>query len=187
MLNNIKQSLILSGITIILFGIIYPLFIFAAGQLMPEKSEGTPVIASGRIVGFENIGQSFTEDKYFNGRPSAVGYDAASTGGSNKGNSNPEYLEEVKSRIDTFLVHNPDVNKKDIPSELVTASGSGIDPNITTDAALIQISRIAKVRGISEVRLEELVREYTEKKYLGLLGIEKVNLLKLNIALDKIN
>jgi len=187
MFKNLKQSLILSVLTILLFGFAYPLFIFAIGQLMPEKSEGSPVIVDNQVIGFENIGQSFTEDKYFNGRPSAVGYNAASTGGSNKGPTNPDYLAEVQARIDTFLVHNPDVKKENIPSEMVTASGSGIDPNISPDAAYIQILRISKVRNVSEDKLKQLVKENIEKKYLGFLGIERVNLLKLNLALNKLN
>lgn len=186
MLKNLKPSLILSVLTIILFGLIYPLFIFTIGQLLPDKSIGSPITVSEQIVGFENIGQSFTDDKYFNGRPSAVNYNAASSGGSNKGPTNPEYLAEVQSRIDTFLVHNPDVNKKDIPSELVTASGSGIDPNISPDAAYIQIKRISRVRDIDEIQLKDLVGKNTEKKYLGFLGIERVNVLKLNLALDNL-
>lgn len=187
MLKNLEQSLILSVFTIILFGFIYPLFIFAVGQLMPDKSIGSPITMSEQTVGFENIGQSFTDDKYFNGRPSAVNYNASSTGGSNKGPTNPDYLTEVNARIDTFLVHNPDVNKKDIPSELVTASGSGIDPNISPDAAYIQILRISKIRDISVDKLKELVKQNIEKKYLGFLGTERVNILKLNIELDKLN
>jgi len=187
MIKNLKQSLILSVLTILLFGFAYPLFIFAVGQLMPEKSEGSVIIIDNQAIGFENIGQSFTEDRYFNGRPSAVGYNAASTGGSNKGPTNPDYLAEVQARIDTFLVHNPDVKKENIPSELVTASGSGIDPNISPDAAYIQILRISKLRNVSEYKLKQLVKENIEKKYLGFLGIDKVNLLKLNLALDKLN
>jgi K+-transporting ATPase ATPase C chain len=186
MLKNLKQSLILSVLTIILFGFIYPLFIFAVGQLMQDKSIGSPITVNERTVGFENIGQSFTDDKYFNDRPSAVSYNAASTGGSNKGPTNPEYLAEVQSRIDTFLVHNPDVNKKDIPSELVTASGSGIDPNISPEAAYVQVKRISKARNIDENKLKDLVAKNIEKKFLGFLGIEKVNVLKLNIALDNL-
>ncbi|MEO8209565.1 MAG: potassium-transporting ATPase subunit KdpC [bacterium] len=186
MSKNLKQSLILSILTIILFGFIYPLFIFAVGQLMPDKSIGSPITVNGKTVGFENIGQSFTDDKYFNDRPSAVNYNAASTGGSNKGPTNPDYLAEVNARIDTFLVHNPTVNRKDIPSELVTASGSGIDPNISPDAAYIQIPRISKERNISDDKLKELVGQNIEKRDLGFLGIEKINVLKLNLALDRL-
>lgn len=186
MLKYFKQSLILSLFTIILFGIIYPVLIYAFGQLMPEKASGSPVTVNGRIAGFENIGQSFTDDKYFNNRPSAVNYNAASTGGSNKGPTNPDYLSEVNARIDTFLVHNPGINKKDIPSELVTASGSGIDPDISPEAAYIQIQRISGIRNISPDKLKELISRNTEKKYLGFLGTDRINVLKLNTELDQL-
>lgn len=186
MLKHLKKSLILTVLTIALFGFIYPLFIYAIAQLMPDRSIGSPVISDNRIVGFENIGQSFTDDKYFWGRPSAVNYNAAATGGSNKGPTNPDYLAEVNARIDSFLVHNPGVSKKDIPSELVTASGSGIDPNISPEAAYIQVSRISKERNISTDKLNQLVKQNIEGKVFGFLGIDKVNVLKLNMALDNI-
>jgi len=186
MFSNLKQSIILSIFAIGIFGFAYPLFIFAIGNLIPEKSEGSPVYLNGKITGFENIGQNFSDDKYFNGRPSAVGYNAASSGGSNKGPANPDYLAEVQARIDTFMLHNPDVNKKEIPSELVTSSGSGLDPDISPDAAYIQIPRISKVRNIDPDKLKELVINNIEGKYLGIIGIEKLNVLKLNIELDKL-
>ena len=186
MLKYLKQSLILTVLTIILFGIIYPLFIFAIGQLTYERSIGSPVIANNRTVGFENIGQSFTEDKYFWGRPSAVNYNAASTGGSNKGPTNPEYLAEVNLRIDSFAVHNPGINKTDVPSELVTASGSGIDPHISPQGAYIQVSRIAKTRNLNAEDLKTLVTINIEKPIFGIFGIDRVNVLKLNLALDNL-
>lgn len=186
MLKNLKISLTLTMATIIIFGCAYPSLFIAAGLFIPEKSKGSPVYFEGRIVGFENIGQKFTDDKYFNGRPSAVNYDASSTGGSNKGPSNPEYLLEVQARIDTFLAHNPDVRKSDIPSDHITASGSGIDPDITPDAAYIQVKRIAKIRDVSEEKLRQLIRKYSEGKYFGAFGMKQVNLLKLNIELDKL-
>lgn len=187
MFKNLKISLKLTMLTIIIFGFGYPFMFIAAGLLMPEKSAGSPVYFNGRIVGFENIGQKFTDDKYFNGRSSAVNYDASSTGGSNKSPSNPEYLAEVQARIDTFVSHNPDIRKSDIPSDLITASGSGIDPDITPDAAYIQVKRIAKIRGVSEEKLRQLIMNNSEGKYLGVFGMKKVNLLKLNIELDKLN
>ncbi|MBS1550645.1 MAG: K(+)-transporting ATPase subunit C [Bacteroidetes bacterium] len=186
MFKNLKQSLILTVFTIMLFGLIYPLFIFAVAQLMPDRSIGSPVTVNGKTIGFENIGQSFTDEKYFMGRPSAVGYNAASAGGSNKGPSNPDYLAEVQARIDTFIFHNPDVRKEDIPSEMVTASGSGLDPHISPQGACIQISRIAKKRNLNTDQLKELIRNNTEEPLLGLFGMKRVNVLKLNIALDKL-
>lgn len=184
MSRNLKQSLILTVIFILMFGIGYPLFIYGIGLFMPNSSVGSPVYKNGKIIGFENIGQSFTDDKYFWGRPSAVGYNAASTGGSNKGPTNPDYLLEVQARIDTFLVHNPGVKKEEISSELVTAPGSGIDPNITLQGALIQVKRISAVRNIPESKLIELINKQVESPLLG--GSKVINVLKLNLALDEL-
>ena len=138
------------------------------------------------LIGFENIGQKFYSDKYFWGRPSAVDYNAASTGGSNKGPTNPEYLKEVEKRIEDFLKKNPEVKRNEIPSDLVTASGSGIDPDISPQTALIQIPRVAKARNLSKEKIKELVEKHIDKPLFGLFGPEKVNVLKLNISLDKI-
>lgn len=132
------------------------------------------------------MGQSFTSDKYFYSRPSAVNYNAAGSGGSNKGPSNPDYLAELQARIDTFLLHNPEVKKEDIPSDLVTASGSGIDPNISVQAAKVQVKRIAKIRNLSENAIHQLIARQTEKPLLSLFGTEKINVLKLNRALDNL-
>lgn len=135
---------------------------------------------------YKNVGQEFTSDKYFWSRPSAVGYNAAGSGGSNKGPSNLEYLAEVQARIDTFLLHNPEISKKEIPSDLVTASGSGIDPNISVQAAKVQVKRIAKIRNISETAINQIIEQQIEKPLLGWFGTEKINVLNLNLALDKI-
>lgn len=181
MIKNLKSSLILTVILIVMFGVIYPLIIYTIGLAAPNSSVGSPIVKDGNIIGFENVGQNFTDDKYFWGRPSAVGYNAASTGGSNKGPTNPDYLAEVQGRIDTFLVHNPGVKKEEIPSDLVTASGSGIDPNITLVSAMIQVKRISAVRNIPESKLKDLVIASIEKT---VLGMPVINVLKLNLKLD---
>jgi K+-transporting ATPase ATPase C chain len=115
-----------------------------------------------------------------------VGYNAAATGGSNKGPTNPDYLAQVEERIAAFLKQNPEVSKEDVTVDLVTASGGGLDPHISPRAAEIQIPRIAKVRGLSEDAVRSLVRNYTEEPLLGMLGPSRVNVLRLNIALDKL-
>lgn len=171
---------------LLLLGFGYPFVLWGVGQLMPEKSTGSPVISGDKIIGYENIGQSFTNDNYFWGRPSATGYNAASTGGSNKGPSNPEYLAEVKARIDTFIVHNPDVKKEDIPSDLVTASGGGLDPHISVQGAYIQVSRVARVRNQNPEEIKKLITENIDKPLLNLFGTERVNVLKLNLVLDNL-
>lgn len=169
---------------IVLLAVIYPALLAVAGKLTPGGGKGETIMVNGKVVGYANIGQLFSNDKYFHGRPSAVGYNAAGSGGSNKGASNPDYLKQVQERIDTFLVHNPGIDKKDIPADLVTASGSGLDPDISPAAASIQVKRIAAIRKISEDKLYALVKQHTDGPLLGLMGPAKVNVLKLNIALD---
>jgi potassium-transporting ATPase KdpC subunit len=183
MLKNLKSSLLLTLILLVIFAVLYPAAMYGVGLLFPSGSEGSPVYKEGRIIGFENIGQSFTDDKYFRGRPSAVGYNAASTGGSNKGPTNPDYLAEVQGRIDTFIAHNPGIKKEEIPSDMVTASGSGIDPNISPQGAYIQVKRVAKERNLPEEKVKELVKMHIESPFLG---PEVINVLKLNLALDEV-
>ena len=185
MKTYILPSLKLTGVMIIICSILYPLLIAGIAKTAPGEGKGETIKVNKKVVGYANIGQKFTDDSYFFGRPSAVDYNAAGSGGSNKGPSNPEYLATVQSRIDTFLVHNPEVKKADIPADLVTASGSGLDPNISVQAAKVQIARIAKIRNLAEKDVQLLVDQQIEKRLFGLLGPEKINVLKLNIALDK--
>ena len=181
MKSQIFPALKLTFLCLILFSVIYPISVWAIAQLAPNSGRGEVVEKDGRIIGFAKVGQSFTDDKYFNSRPSAVSYNAAGSGGSNKGPSNPDYLKTVQERIDTFSVHNPSVSKAQIPSELVTASGSGLDPHLSPQGALIQIPRIAKSRGISEDKLRDLVEKQT---YNPVIGMPIINILSLNLALD---
>jgi K+-transporting ATPase ATPase C chain len=174
-------------ITVILFGILYPLFITGIAKVIaPNGGKGEEIQVNGKVVGFELIGQKFDEDRYFNSRPSAVDYNAASTGGSNKGPTNADYLAQVQARIDTFLVHNPEVKKEEIPVDLVTASGGGLDPHISPSSAKVQIERIARVRNIKAEKVQALVAEHTEGPFLGLFGTSRVHVLRLNIALDEL-
>ena len=152
-------------------------------QLAPNKGDGFTATGNGKTY-YANIGQKFTDDKYFWSRPSAVDYNAAGSGGSNKGPDNPDYLATVQTRIDSFMVHNPGVKKSDIPSEMVTASGSGLDPDLSPGAAYIQAARIAKARNISEDKIKTIIAQNIQKPLLGILGPEKVNVLKLNMALN---
>ena len=171
---------------LVILVVIYPLVVAGIARLAPGGGKGEIVSVNGKVVGYKLIGQSFTEDRYFNSRPSAVDYNAAGSAGSNKGPSNPDYLKAVQARIDTFLVHNPGVNKADIPAELVTASGSGLDPDLSPAGAQIQVARIASVRGLSAERLTQLVDQQTEGPLLGIFGPAKVNVLALNVALDQL-
>lgn len=186
MKKYVWPSLKLTLVFIVLCSVLYPLFIAAVAKLAPGGGKGETVEVNGKVVGYANIGQKFTEDKYFWGCPSAVDYNAAGSAGSNKGPSNPDYLKLVQERIDSFLVHNPGVKKEEIPAELVTASGSGLDPDLSPYGAKIQAKRIAAVRKIDEAKIISLIENQTEKPLAGILGPAKVNVLKLNIELDKI-
>lgn len=185
MKTHIFPAIRLTVITIIFFCVIYTGIVWAIAQLAPNHGKGEIITHKGKTY-YANMGQSFTEDKYFNSRPSAINYNAAGSCGSNKGPSNPDYLAQVQARIDTFMAHNPTVKKADIPSELVTASGSGLDPNISLEAAEVQIDRIAKARNISKELIQQLIKNQTEKPVLGMFGPEKLNVLKLNLALDNL-
>lgn len=183
MIKYILPSIKLTIVMIILCAVIYPLLIAGAARFAPGQGKGETVSINGKVVGYANVGQSFTRDDYFQGRPSAVGYNAAGSAGSNKGPSNPDYLKTVQDRIDTFLVHNPGIRKEQIPVELVTASGSGLDPDLSPAAASVQVKRISTLRKIEEQVLNNLITAHTEK---SLFAPQKVNVLKLNIALDQL-
>ena len=186
MKKYLLPSLKLTLVLLIICSVLYPLFIAAVAKLAPGGGKGETVSVNGKVVGYANIGQKFTDDKYFWSRPSAVDYNAAGSAGSNKGPTDSAYLKTVQDRIDSFLVHNPSVKKADIPSELVTASGSGLDPDLSPQGAYVQVARIAKTRNISEEKINALVAQQIQKPLLGLFGPEKVNVLKLNIELDKL-
>ena len=185
-MKNIFSAIKLTFLSLILFSVLYPFLIWGIAKTAPNKGKGETLEVNGKTVGFKLVGQSFTNDTYFWGRPSAVNYNAAGSGGSNKGASNPDYLKDVQVRIDSFLVHHPYLTKKEIPSEMVTASGSGLDPHISPNAALIQVKRIAKARNISENKITELVEQQIQKPLLGIFGTSTVNVLQLNIELDKL-
>ncbi len=185
-MNKIIKDIKLHFLTLILFGLLFPLLVWSIGQILPNQSTGLPVYRNGTLIGFENIGQKFTSDKYFWGRPSAVDYNAASTGASNMGPTNPKYLAEVEKRIKQFLKENPGIKREQIPSDLVTASASGIDPDISVQAAMIQIPRVARARKLNQDEIRNLVKKHIQKPFLGLFGPEKVNVLLLNIALDNL-
>ncbi|MBC7935439.1 MAG: K(+)-transporting ATPase subunit C [Rhizobacter sp.] len=183
MKKYLLPSLKLTAVFIILLAVLYPILIAAVGKLTPGSGKGETLTVNGKVVGYANIGQKFTEDKYFQGRPSAVDYNAAGSAGSNKAPSNPDYIQIVKDRIDTFLVHNPGVTKAEIPAEMVTASGSGLDPHISPAAARVQVKRIAAIRNINAAALTNLVKFHVNE---SMFGPATVNVLKLNIALDQL-
>ena len=187
MKKYILPSLKITLVFLVICSGLYPLFIAAIGKLTPGQGKGETVLVNGKVVGYANIGQKFDQDKYFWSRPSGVAYNSAGSGGSNKGPTNPDYLKDVQSKIDTFLTHNPSIKKEEIPAELVTYSGSGLDPDISPKGAFVQVARVAKARNIPEEKVIALINRHIEKPLLGLFGPEKINVLKLNVDLDKLN
>lgn len=185
MKKNILPAIRLTVILIIFLAVVYPLTVWSIAQFSSNAGKGRVIESEGKQY-YSNIGQAFTSNKYFWSRPSAVDYNAAASGASNLGATNPKHLDEVETRISHFLVHNPDVSKADIPVDLVTASASGLDPNISVEAAKVQVKRIATIRNIEEDVLLSLIDDQTEKPLFGLFGPSKINVLKLNIALDNV-
>ena len=183
MKKYLMPSLKITIVFLVICSILYPLFIGVVGKLAKGSGNAETVEVNGKVVGYANIGQKFTDDKYFWGRPSAVDYNAAGSAGSNKGPTNPDYLKTVQDRIDSFLVHNPSVKKEEIPAEMVTASGSGLDPDISPASANIQIGRIATVRKISADKIKSLIEAHTETH---VFGPRTINVLRLNIGLDNL-
>ncbi len=175
--------LLLAAIT----GIVYPLVVTGIAQfLFHHKADGSFIISNGAYVGSELIGQPFDDPKYFWGRPSATPdfpYNSASSSGSNLGPSNPALAEAVKARVEALRKADPG-NQSPIPVDLVTSSGSGLDPHISPAAALYQVPRVARVRGLAEEQVGYLVDQFTEPRQWGILGEPRVNVLKLNLALD---
>ena len=186
MKQHIFPAIKLTVLSFVLLSVLYPLLIWGIAQAAPAKGKGETVIVNSKTAGYQKEGQLFSQDKYFWSRPSAVAYNAAGSGGSNKGPANPGYLKDVQARIDTFLAHNPGVKKEQIPSEMVTASGSGLDPDISPEAAYLQVMRIATARALPEAAIRNVIEQNAEKPLLGLFGTATINVLKLNIALDKL-
>jgi potassium-transporting ATPase KdpC subunit len=186
MKTYIFQSIRLTLVLIVLLCVIYPVSVAFVARFSNGAGNGEQMITNGKILGYRLLGQSFSHPQYFWGRPSAVAYNAAGSAGSNKGPSNPDYLKEVESRIDTLLKYHPYASRKDIPADLITASGSGLDPDISVEAALLQVKRVAGNRSLTENQVEELVDKNIEEPLFGLFGPRKVNVLKLNLALDAI-
>ncbi len=179
-----RTSILYTAITTVLFGIGYPLAVtLLAGALFPHKAAGSLILKDGQVIGSELLAQSFTADRYFHPRPSAAGngYDATSSGGSNLAQSNAKLVQRIQGDIDKLAAANAG---KPVPIDLVTTSGSGLDPDITPDAALYQASRVAKARGLSEESVRSLIVKHIQGRQLGFLGEPRVNVLELNLDLD---
>lgn len=189
-MKNFIKAFRLTVVMCVFLGVSYVLVLWLFGKAVGAGHGNAAVVTTdGKVVGAANVGQQFADDKYFWGRPSCAGngYDATASCGSNKGPTNNEYLNEVKARIDAFLTHHPYLKRKDVPAEMVTASGSGLDPDITPRSARVQVRRVAAARHIDVQLVENLVEQSIEKPLMGAFGPAKVNVLKLNVALDKLN
>ncbi len=184
---QLRPALVLLGLLTIITGILYPAAITAVAQVVfPDKANGSIIKQNGQAVGSELIGQSFDDPMYFWGRLSATGpgpYNAAASSGSNYGPLNPDLIDMVQARIDALHAADPD-NINPIPVDLVTASASGLDPHISPAAAYYQVARVAQARGLDEATVRHLVDKHIEKRQFGILGEPRVNVLKLNLALD---
>ena len=184
MRKNLITSMLMTIVTTVLLGIVYPLVVTGIAQLVfPDKANGQLISRDGQVIGSRIIGQPFTGAGYFYSRPSAAGtgYDAANSGGTNLGPTNKKLIDRVKQDLATRQAENPGVP---VPVDLVTTSASGLDPHITPAAAYFQVPRVARERDVSEDQLRKLVARHTEARQFGFLGEARVNVLELNIDLD---
>jgi K+-transporting ATPase ATPase C chain len=184
---QLRSALMMLLTLTLLTGVIYPLAVTGLAQLfLPSLADGSLIIRDGKVIGSELIGQQFDDPKYFWGRPSATSpfpYNAAASSGSNLGPTNPAFIEAVRGRVSALRAADP-VNDTPIPVDLVTASGSGLDPHMSPAAAEYQLKRVARARGLGENTLRDLVARHTEGRQLGVLGERRIIILKLNVALD---
>jgi K+-transporting ATPase ATPase C chain len=197
MLREVRPAIILVVVLTLITGLIYPLFMTGLAEVIfPHQAQGSLIEKDGKVIGSALIGQVFASDRYFHGRPSATNtpdpkdptktidapYNAVNSSGSNLGPTSKALVDRVKSDVDKLKTENPTTP---VPIDLVTTSGSGLDPDISPEAALFQVPRVAKARNIAEERVRQLVQEHTDGRLLGLLGEPRVNVLLLNLALDQ--
>jgi K+-transporting ATPase ATPase C chain len=185
---QLKPAIIMLALLTLITGVIYPLAVTVIAQVaFPAQANGSLIVKDGTAIGSELIGQPFDDPQYFWGRLSATApfpYNAAASGGSNLGPTNPALIDEVRARIQALQAADP-ANAQPIPIDLVTSSGSGLDPHISPAAAEYQVARVARARGLGEAVVRQLVAQHTQDRDLGVLGEPRVNVLELNLALDE--
>jgi potassium-transporting ATPase KdpC subunit len=186
---QIKNSVLFVAVFTVICGLLYPGAMTLVGQfLFPKQATGSMIVVNGKTVGSELIGQPFDDPKYFWTRPSATSpfaYNASNSSGSNLGPTNPAFISGIKANVDAARKANPDKAEAPVPMDLVTASGSGLDPHISPAAAEYQASRVAKVRKLDLAKVEDMIAQNTQGPWLGFIGDPGVNVLKLNLALDE--
>ena len=188
-MRHVKQAILVFIVFSVLCGLVYPFLITAVSQfIFPWRSNGSIITSGNQIFGSELIGQKFNSSKYFHGRPSATdpAYNASASGGSNSGPSNAKFRDEVMKRIEEVRNDNGLPSNVPIPADLVLTSASGLDPHISVESAMLQVKRIAREREVSEPKVKEMVSQSIEHRLLGIWGQPRVNVLKLNLAMDKL-
>jgi K+-transporting ATPase ATPase C chain len=188
-MRHVKQAILVFIVFSVLCGLVYPFLITAVSQfIFPWRSNGSIITSGNQILGSELIGQKFNSSKYFRGRPSATdpAYNASASGGSNSGPSNAKFRDEVMKRIEEVRNNNGLPSNVPIPADLVLTSPSGLDPHISVESAMLQVKRIARERGLPEPEVEKVVNQHIERRLLGIWGQPRVNVLKLNLAMDKL-
>ena len=198
-LKGIKRPFLITIALLLICGFAYPLLLTGISQLIfPSQANGSLIITDGQTIGSELIGQDFTDARFMKGRPSAVNYNTYSREDSDSGNytgvssgsknhapTNPELVKRVEADLAEFLAANPAIREEDIPTDLLTASGSGLDPHISPEAAAIQIPALAEATGLTQDTLKAIVQDNTQDKFLGIFGEETVNVLKVNLEIAK--